>query len=274
MRIASTDTEQPPMTAPAAIAYAERAIHLGVESGAVPDLRAHYGNHSQQQFEIFAPKKLGAGRPICIFFHGGAWIHGELAWLRFMAPHVTEMGAIFVAATYRLAPAYRWPTQLEDACAAVQVSLDLAKRFGGDPDRLALGGHSAGGQLAMLAALRKYSAPCLTLSAPLDLRYGDVAPDSLQGRVYKYLLAERTQDADASPICFAQQARASIHLTWGEQDFPHVVDSNERMLVALRSAGAEVASEIVAGATHFDTHLALANPACPWYASLDRAFTR
>jgi len=262
------------MTAPAAIAYAERAARLGIESGAVPELRAHYGKHRQQHFEIFAPAKLAAGRPICIFFHGGAWIHGRVEWLRFMAPHVTGMGAIFVAASYRLAPRHRWPAQFEDAGAAVEAALGVAKRFGGDPDRVVLSGHSAGGHLAMLTALRKHAAPCLTLSAPLDLRYGDVAADSLQGRVYKYLLAERAQDVDASPICFAQQARASIDLTWGEDDFPHVVDSNQRMLIALRNAGAEVTSARVPGATHFDTHLALADAACPWYASLDRAFTR
>lgn len=263
-----------PATNPAALAYIAKVELLGQTSPA-PTHQLAYGPGCGQRLDVYAPP--GASNlPILLFFHGGAWIHGHLGWLRFMAAPVLARGAILVAATYRLAPRHRWPAQLEDALAALDCAASNAEHWGGDPQRIAIGGHSAGGQLAAMAALhepqRRLSA-CLPVSAPLDLRHGDVPFESEAGRVYRYLLARRSDDAAASPLLLADRARAPFHLVWGEHDIDHVARAGRAMAESLAPGPAAASFAILPGATHFDTHLSLRDAASPWYDHLDSAFS-
>ena len=229
-----------------------------------------YGRDRAQQLAVYAPP--GAkDLPVLLFFHGGAWISGHLGWLAFMARAVTSLPAVFVGASYRLAPRCRWPAQLEDATRAFDHVAANASRWGGDAKRIAVGGHSAGGHLAALLALRspgRAIRACLPVSSSFDLRYGDVPLESDAGRVYRYLFAERTQDADASPIAFVHPDAPPFHIEWGEQDFERVASSGARMVNALGAAGVPVTSRIRPDTGHFDTHLALRNHADPWYGRL------
>jgi len=188
-----------------------------------------------------------------------------------MAPIVTAIPAIFVAATYRLAPRCRWPAQREDALQVLQWVEREAERLGGDPGRIAVAGHSAGGHLAACVAVRQRGSAlraCLPVSAPFDLQYGNVSPESREARVYRYLLQTRSQDRDASPLAFVHRGCAPFHIVWGEADFPHVAASSRAMVSALAEEGVLVSSSTVPGASHFHTHLGLADRANPWYVRL------
>lgn len=267
------DPDEIAPTNPAAIAYAERVEALGVAVPA-PTLHLAYGLDRAQRLDVYAPP--GAkDLPILLFFHGGAWISGHLGWLRFMAPIVTALPAIFVAGTYRLAPRCRWPAPYEDVRAALEHVREHARDFGGDPARIVIAGHSAGGHLASLLALKNRSAgllACLPVSSSFDLQYGDVPLESEAGRVYRYLFAERSQDAEASPINFVRPDAPPFHITWGERDFDRVGRSSAAMAALLRHTGARVSHEVVAGASHFDTHTMLSDPDAPWYDHLRTAF--
>jgi arylformamidase len=257
-----------------ALAYAERVEGLGLATPP-PGIELSYGPDRAQKIDVYAP--AGAeGLPVLIFFHGGAWVSGHRGWLRFMAPAVTSLPAVFVAVGYRLAPRCRWPAAYDDVCAAISFVRQGARSFGGNPERVAVGGHSAGGHLASLAVLRERLAlvACLPVSASFNLQYGDVPLESDAGRVYKYLFSERSQDAEASPSNFAGNAATPFHITWGERDFERVVRSSAAMVEALKVAGAPVSQRIVPSASHFDTHLALADAGDPWYVRLREAFQR
>lgn len=233
--------------------------------------RLDYGPRAGQQLEVYVPSRArihAAPLPVLIFFHGGAWIRGGLTWLNFMAPAVTALPAIFVAATYRLAPAHRWPAQYEDACDAIAHVHRHIGEFGGNPGRLLVGGHSAGGHLAALAVLKREIPPvlgCLPVSAPCDLRFGDISVDSENGRAYKYLLQARSQDADASPVLFTKGNRVPFHVVWGSNDFERICRSSSALVAKLREGGSNVTESVIDGAGHFDTHLMLAQPLNPWY---------
>ncbi len=269
------DPDEITPTNPEVIAYAERAMALGA-AAPEPTLRLSYGPDRAQKLDVYAPS--GArGRPVLLFFHGGAWISGHLGWLRFMAPVVNAMGFVFVAGSYRLAPRLRWPAQYEDVRDALWFVSRNAGSFGGDPEQIAIGGHSAGGHLASLVALKQERPPvaaCLPVSSSFDLQYGDVPLTSDSGRVYRYLFASRDQDREASPINFAVGNEAPFHISWGERDLERVRTSSERMTAALESGGSPVTHRIVPGASHFDTHLALSDPLDPWYSRLREAFQR
>ena len=104
----------------------------------------------------------GAGPfPIVILVHGGGWSGGDKAgadkpgsgaditpWFEPLA----AAGFLSVSINYRLAPAHPWPACLDDVRAAVAWVRSHAHEFGGDAERLAIVGHSAGGHLALLAA--------------------------------------------------------------------------------------------------------------------------
>lgn len=252
-----------------ATAYDTRACALS-QAAALPAVVATvaYGALPQQVFEVYRPPGDLRQLPVLVFLHGGAWIAGGLAWLRFMAGAVTRQPAVFVALSYRLAPEHRWPAQLEDLVDAMRAIRATVPLHGGDPQRMVLAGHSAGGHIAAMGVLRQQVGPllaCMPVSSPMDLRYGRVASAEGAGRVYRYLLVRPEDDGAASPICCIAGNRTPFHLTWGEYDFERIIDSGRRMVQALRGDGQAATHWLCRGAGHFETHLRLHDPEDEWY---------
>jgi acetyl esterase len=117
-------------------------------------------------FRLYTPVGAGTGPlPGIVYFHGGAWVFGDLdshdAMLRMLA---NESGCRIAAIDYRLAPEHKFPAAVEDAFAATQWIAAHAADFGIDPARLAVAGDSAGGNLAaVIAQLAKAKGPKLVL---------------------------------------------------------------------------------------------------------------
>ncbi len=102
---------------------------------------------------IYTPK--GAGPfPMLVYFHGGGWVLGSLeSWDAPCRMLTNLVGCIMVSVDYRLAPEHKFPKPLEDCYAATQWVADNAASINGDPARIAIGGDSAGGNLAAAVAL-------------------------------------------------------------------------------------------------------------------------
>lgn len=92
-------------------------------------------------------------RPIVIFFYGGAWHTGSRQDYRFVAKAFTDMGYVVAIPDYRLSPEVVYPDFLRDSAAAFQVVVSNAARFGGDPERIIVAGHSAGAYNAAMLAM-------------------------------------------------------------------------------------------------------------------------
>lgn len=245
--------------------------------------RRSYGLHRSQVLDIFSGESAAAPRPALIFFHGGAWIAGYPWWSSYMAPGVREASGILVTPTYRLAPDAKFPAQLEDVAAAIAWVFRNAAQFGIDPDRLVVGGHSAGGHLAALTCLHPSALPqagvphetvtaCMPVSSSFNLHCPDAAPGSGEERVYRFLLAHRADDRLASPINYLSGAIPPFHIVYGERDFARIVRTSLEMAAAVRSRNSPISIEEWRGHDHFDTHLALRDPQHPWYARLRDMF--
>lgn len=102
---------------------------------------------------IYHPAPEGH-RPLLVFFHGGGWVLGDLDGADPTARRLAvELDAVVASVDYRLAPEHPYPAGPEDAIAATRWLAEHAAELGADPERVGVGGDSAGGHLAAIAAI-------------------------------------------------------------------------------------------------------------------------
>ena len=91
--------------------------------------------------------------PVLVFFHGGALRMGSKIDAQAVASRFVSLGIVVVTPGYRLSPGVMHPAHVKDAAAALAWVVNNIRRYGGDPGKIFVGGHSAGAYLAVLLAL-------------------------------------------------------------------------------------------------------------------------
>jgi acetyl esterase len=112
---------------------------------------------------VYSPGGPGP-HPALVFYHGGGWVIGDLYTHDGICRSITNAaGCVVASVDYRLAPEFRYPVAAEDSYAGLRWVVDNAARLGIDTRRVAVGGDSAGGNLATVVALmaRERGGPAL-----------------------------------------------------------------------------------------------------------------
>ncbi|RYY01158.1 MAG: alpha/beta hydrolase [Gammaproteobacteria bacterium] len=143
--------------------------NIKIASRAVPDAviekkditYVRYGNR-ELQLDLYLPRKLTEAKtktaPGVVLVHCGGWISGYRTHLTPLAIELAKAGYVAATITYRLAPEAQYPAAIYDVKAAIRWLRSHAAEYQVDPERIAVGGSSAGGQIASLTGMTNYLA--------------------------------------------------------------------------------------------------------------------
>ncbi len=119
----------------------------------VTDLAA-IGPQGDIPLRLYRPGGLVTPAPVLVYYHGGGWVIGDLDTHDTLCRDLAHAGrCVVVAVDYRMGPEHRFPAAVDDVVAATRWLQAQATRLGLDPARFAVGGDSAGGNLAAVVAL-------------------------------------------------------------------------------------------------------------------------
>ena len=260
-----------PQPSPGAGEYLERAMAWSdeVRSNSPTALDLPYGDDERQKLDIYMPEQRPENlMPVLIFLHGGYWVIGHKDLLGFMAPAITPAPALLISVGYRLAPGAKYPEQVDDCRSALRWVYDHVEDYGGDPQRIFVGGHSAGGHLAAMITLQRDRLSGFGL--PQDLIKGcfpvsgvfDVTETPLERR--EAFLKSDGDAREASPMYNTERNETPFLLEIGSEDFDNLRSQHPRMLTALRSQAGYTEELVREGHNHFQISLDHADPDSPW----------
>ena len=112
-----------------------------------------FDTHPRQRLDIYVPKGNEHPAPVVLFLYGGSWKSGKREDYGFVGHAFNAHGYVTVLPDYRLVPEIRYPEFIIDNVSALRWVVENIIRYGGDPQRLFVVGHSAGAYNAVMLAL-------------------------------------------------------------------------------------------------------------------------
>jgi acetyl esterase/lipase len=217
--------------------------------GDEPDL----ARRERCRLDLYLPSE-GRGFATVVWLHGGGLTGGskstELG--KRVARRLAELGVAVAMAEYRLNPAARFPNYVGDAAAAFAwVRANIASR-GGDPARVLIGGHSAGGYLAMMVGLDASYLAAKGLGP--DALAGVVAVSAQMSTHFTVReergLGDRLVVDDAAPLYHVARRSFPFLILCAGEDLPLRREENQLMVAGLHEAGTPVEARVFEGRNH------------------------
>ena len=249
----------------------ERRVRDSVRGRIGEPERLAYGPAEIERLDIYRSARPAA--PVFVFIHGGAWRSGR-------SKDFTGPAEMFLAArAHYVVPDFAW---VQDVGGSLMVVADQVRRavawvfqniarFGGDPNRLYLGGQSSGGHLAAVALTTDWRRD---FALPADIIKGgmcisgmyDLTPVRLSARSAYVKFDDATVSA-LSPIHHLEQLRAPLIVAYGTRETPEFQRQNREFAAAVKAAGMQVQLLVGEHYNHFELPETLGNP----YSLLGRA---
>lgn len=222
--------------------------NLPVRLGGTPVVRdLAYGPDALHRLDIYRPATSVANAPVLVFFYGGRWTDGSKAMYPFVGGAFADRGYVTVIVDHRKYPQVRFPEFVHDGARALAWVHDHIDRFGGDPGRMFVAGHSSGAHIAsLLAADERYLQiwgkqtdivqAFAGLAGPYDFIPDDADLVDMFGPPERYPQMQTTTfiDGDEPPML----------LLWGEADSAVWQRNLDRLAQRIRERSGRVETRI------------------------------
>ena len=220
------------------------------------------GAHPRLLVDVHVPAGGADDAPVLLWFYGGSWSSGRRQDYGFAARAFASFGFVVVVPDYRLVPHVRFPNFVEDAAAAAAWAVANVARYGGDPARVAVAGHSAGAYIAAMLALDarwlravgvgRISA-AVGLAGPYDFHPFTTASTHAAFGAAPDPLATQ-------PITFVRRDAPPMLLATGDADLTVRPRNSIRLAEALHAAGAPATLRRYPDLTHAGILQVLSKP--------------
>ena len=226
---------------------------LAPRDGVITTSDIPYEPGARHSLDVYAPTHA-TDAPVVVFIYGGNWTSGSKAMYRFVGAAMAAHGVVTVIPDYRLYPEVKFPAFVDDAARATAWTRANIARFGGDPHRIFLIGHSAGGQIATLLALdpqylqadglaQRDICGVIGLAGPYDFL-------PLTEPLYQDIFGPEADWPRSQPIDYVTPQAPPMLLLAGKNDTTVDPDNTLRLAARLRAAGVPVTATLYNGIDH------------------------
>ncbi|OGX86402.1 alpha/beta hydrolase [Hymenobacter glacialis] len=223
--------------------------------------------------DVYSPKKkapAAGGYPVVLFIHGGSWTSGSKNIYTFIGRRLAKQGVVAVIINYRLAPPVHVPEQAADCARALAWTVQNITSYGGDPARVFVMGHSAGGGLAALLATD--DALLAANGLPQNPVRGAIMDDPAGLDMYSYLKEMKYEGdqqylvpfgndptvwKEQSPIYKIRPGIPPFLFYIGGETYPSISESSGRFRDRLKAIGQPAPYTVIAGRHHIPMVLQL-----------------
>ena len=228
-----------------------------------------YDPAQQLSLNVFAPENKKQPKEVLLFIHGGSWVHGKKSTYNFLGRGMAHKGVVTVIMDYRLSPRTGYDGMAMDAATAVQWIKAHIAEYGGDPDRIFISGHSAGGQIAALVATDNSYFDSLKIKDPLK---GVILIDAFGLDMYDYLsrnpyplyLNVCTNNKNTwkkgSPINHLNKYQPPFIMFLGGKTYPDIIKGNNEFYASLKRYQPSAQLITVSGERHVGMIFSFLNP--------------
>jgi arylformamidase len=227
-----------------------------------PDqLEIPYGDHPREKLDIFPAERKDA--PVFVFIHGGYWRQGTKERWSYVANGVAPLGVTAVVAEYALIPTVDMSELINQCRRAIAWVHKHAAEFGCDPNRIHVGGHSAGGHLTGMLMATPWEdwgvdpraiRGGLALSGLYDL-------EPIRACFLQKILGLNDHDVrHNSPVRLVPTVDAPLHISVGGDEGAEYLRQSKVMQAHWEGRRGEVRTEIMEGENHFQIVQQLGDP--------------
>ncbi|MHA4895261.1 alpha/beta hydrolase [Pedobacter sp. PWIIR3] len=217
----------------------------------------------RRQLNIYHRTGVDTAQDVIIFIHGGSWSSGKKDIYWWLGRNFARKGVVTVTINYGLAPENKYGQMAADCANAVKWVTNNISSYGGNPNRIFMMGHSAGGHLAELINADPQYFKAAGIANPIK---GVILDDSFGLDMHEYLtMAEkdnsyydflRTFSKDpkvwtaGSPLNYVNNIHNPHIIFYGEKTYPAIQIQSERLNKLLQANKVNVNMQVIPGKKH------------------------
>lgn len=213
--------------------------------------------------DVYYPKKTESPKDVLVFIHGGSWDSGKKETYWWLGRNMARHNVVSVIINYSLSPEAQYEKMAFDCSEAIKWVKDSIAQFGGNPDRIFVMGHSAGGHLAALINNDPRFFASVGINNPIR---GVILNDGFGMDMYEYLnVAEKNKQTESflntfskdanlwktgSPIFYLENVQNPYLIFVGENTYPAIKLQSDRLYKELINANKKSELNIIKRKKH------------------------